>query len=230
MKTALKTLTAALALATAGGASAMGVVSSTSNITSPSLTITFNDYDNLQATGPLDLTSTVGEVVFTSAPFTRLGATEQDLGQNGLWGARGNPVDGLEPTPTGDGAFLASGFVAKRGELGFSFANPVSSVGAYFNQYQTAAGGNVLLLIAYGADGNAMETLRYTVDTDAYGYNEGVFLSFQRATADIHGFGIVGGSFVMDNLTLAVPEPQTYALLLAGLALVGGVSRRRQVR
>jgi hypothetical protein len=32
----------------------------------------------------------------------------------------------------------------------------------------------------------------------------------------------------MDNLTLAVPEPQTYAMLLAGLALVGGVARRRQ--
>lgn len=38
------------------------------------------------------------------------------------------------------------------------------------------------------------------------------------------------GEFVMDDLsfTTAVPEPQTYALLLSGLAVVGWVARRRR--
>jgi hypothetical protein len=32
------------------------------------------------------------------------------------------------------------------------------------------------------------------------------------------------------NVTLAVPEPETYAMLLAGLGLIGTIARRRSVR
>lgn len=217
----------ALACCAAASAQAASIIDDVASIAGPTRVITFNDYDGLLTTGPLELGATAGDIVFTSSPNTQVGANNQDLNQNGLWGARGNPVDGLESTPTGDGNFLASAFIARRGEFGFTFATGVSAVGAFFNQYQGLAGGNSMTLLAYDAEGNVLESFAYSVNTDPDGYNEGKFLGFTRASADIYGFGVTDGSFVMDNLTIsAVPEPGSTAMLLAGLALMGGLARR----
>jgi len=226
----LKTCVAIAACVLAGGAQAASIVSDTNSLANgPGATlITFNDFDGLLTAGPLDLLPTPGAVVFTSAPFSVVGQYAQDLDQNGLWGARGTPASGLIQTPTGSGNFLSSSFVATRGELGFTFATPVQAVGAFFNQFQTAAGSNALTLLVYDASGNTLESFSFSVDTSALGYNEGKFLGFQRASADIYGFGIADGTFVLDDLTLApVPEPESYALLIGGLGIVGWVARRR---
>jgi hypothetical protein len=47
-----------------------------------------------------------------------------------------------------------------------------------------------------------------------------------------HGFGGSKTNFVMDNLTVtaAVPEPETYAMLLAGLGIMATVAGRRNAR
>ena len=215
-----------------GTSHAAGIASDTSTLSGAGTSIIdFNNFDGLVTTGPIDLTSMPGEVIFTSVPNSIVGADAQDLGTNGLWGARGSLDSELVSTPTGDGHFLASAFVSKRGELGFSFANPVSAVGAFFNQYQTNNALNQLTLVAYDLDGNTLETFSYAVDTDEFGYNEGKFLGIQRGNADIYGFGIADGTFVLDNLTFAqpVPEPGTYALTIAGL-LTLMVWRRRDKR
>ena len=39
-----------------------------------------------------------------------------------------------------------------------------------------------------------------------------------------------GGGEIRGNIVVAVPEPETYALMLGGLALVAGVARRRARR
>jgi PEP-CTERM motif len=219
----------------AGTAEAASSVSSGSNFAGT--VITFNEYDGLSTTGPLQLNP---DVIFTSVPYALVGADAQDLQDNGLWGARGDieraPGDGnvLISTPTGDGHFLASQFVAQRGELGFSFATPVAQVGAYFNQFQPyGATNNSMRLIVYDRYGNDLESFSFSVDTDPAGYNEGVFLGFSRASADIYGFGIADGTFVLDNLTYAVaevPEPAALALLMAGGLGACGARRKRKSR
>ncbi|EHR69816.1 PEP-CTERM putative exosortase interaction domain-containing protein [Burkholderiales bacterium JOSHI_001] len=224
----------ALGAATMAGAQAAALIDTTSNpLAASGQVIDFNNFDGLSTTGPLLVGSAIGvNVDFTSSPFTTVGASAQDLGDNGLWGARGTPADGLVDTPTGDGNFLASAFVARRGEFGFTFSAPVAKVGAFFNQFQAAgATGNSLRVLAYDQDGNDIESFSYSVNTDAFGYNEGTFLGFARATADIWGFGVTDGTFVMDNLTLApVPEPGSYGLLMAGLLALGLRSRARNAR
>ena len=42
--------------------------------------------------------------------------------------------------------------------------------------------------------------------------------------------GSLGGQYVFAVSTLPVPEPETYAMLLAGLGIVGAVARRRNVK
>jgi hypothetical protein len=221
----------AIGVAAMAGANAAAIVDASSNpLAASGQVINFNNFAGLLTTGPVNVGSALGvDVTFTSSPFSTVGADAQDLGDNGLWGARGTPADGLVDTPTGDGHFLASAFVARRGEFGFSFSAPVARVGAFFNQFQAAgATGNSLRVLAYDQDGNDIESFSYSVDTDPFGYNEGVFLGFARSSADIWGFGVTDGTFVMDNLTLApVPEPGSYALLLAGLLALGLRSRAR---
>jgi MYXO-CTERM domain-containing protein len=221
----------ALALATAGAANAAQIDSDVNVIANagPTLLITFDQFDNLLTAGPVELGANPGDVVFTSTPNTRLGADEQNLDQNGLWGVRGNPVDGLIDTPTGSGNFVSSAFVTRRGEFGFSFGFGVNAVGAFFNQFQVEGINNSMRLLAYDAMGNELESFVASVDTDPLGYNEGRFLGFQRASADIYGFGIADGTFVMDNLTISpVPEAEGYAMMLLGLAGLGLLARRRR--
>ncbi len=42
--------------------------------------------------------------------------------------------------------------------------------------------------------------------------------------------GAAGGQYVFAVTTLPVPEPETYAMMLAGLGLIGAVARRRMKR
>lgn len=75
--------------------------------------------------------------------------------------------------------------------------------------------------------------------SDGHAYDAPIFGTVQFSS-DIHtyerspdpavsaGFGSITYRFDETAITAAVPEPETYALLIAGLAVVGWVSRRRR--
>lgn len=226
MKTQIKTLALAACLLLAGGAHADAVDSDAGFGTA--LRVSFNSFDGLLTgdTVELGLAETGRTVFLQPGQGTEIGANARDLGENGLWGARGNPVDGLTPTPTGSGNFLAS----SGGPLHFSFGAAVSSVGAYLNQYRTDGQANGLVLTAYGQNGAVLESFSYSIQTTFDSYNEGKFLGFVRGQADIYSFSVAGSDVSLDELSFAapVPEPQSAALLFGGLGLLFALAQRRR--
>ena len=58
--------------------------------------------------------------------------------------------------------------------------------------------------------------------------NTHVFAGFQYSVNNSAYFESYDGSATLTQSIVAVPEPETYAMLLAGLGLVGAVARRRR--
>ncbi len=176
--------------------------------------IDFESFDGLLTSGPVALNA---DVIFTGDSQAELGANIRDLGDNGVWGV---------------GNFFAAGGVS--GELRFTFADDQVSAaaGAFVSHFALDAFPFALAVevSAYGANNQIIETHSFVVDKSVTDYNEGQFLGIARSTADIRSIAFKGVGVVADNLTYTapVPEPETYAMLLAGLAVIGSLVRRRR--
>jgi len=113
-------------------------------------------------------------------------------------------------------------------DLGGSF----SSVGGFMNYATPGYGSAVISAIA--ADGvTVLES--YALDIQApiatSGTNDGAFRGIARSGSDIAFFRLSGSYLIAHDITIAaVPEPETYAMLLAGLGVMGAVARRRKAK
>lgn len=95
----------------------------------------------------------------------------------------------------------------------YSFGAPVSVL---------SAGGNYWGYSGYTVNGNNFTGYEYNGILQLQGSYSSI--SFSTAPGENwHGFNI--GSAAVAN---AVPEPETYAMMLAGLGLLGGLARRRK--
>lgn len=220
----LKTLTAAVLMTVTAAAQAASI--SAPSATFAGTVIDFNAFDGY-VLPQVDMGVLVtdldvgGGVSLTTTAFANVGADNAELGTNGAWTVLGNS--------NRDGNFVSTAFTKNTGSLTFSFATAQQQVGIFANQFQSAGVLNSLSFSALDMAGNVLETASVSIDTDELGYDEGMFIGFQRDSADIYGFALTDGSFVVDNLTIsAVPEPETYAMLLAGLAAIGAAARRRR--
>lgn len=228
MKTSFASLALVAALSLAGSAQAAGIVAPTATFAPTTSLFTFDAYDG-QAVAAGQRVWLDGDTYVVTDAAVMLGANEQDLGGNGLWGAR------FDTTPTGSGNFLSATGATL---FSFFFAGPQAQIGAYFNLSQPLEGAKnaTLTLTAYSAANQVLESFSHKVDTAWDSYNEGMFLGFSRASADVHSFSVTvtaGQSLVLDDLHVSatpVPEPASLGLLAAGLAVVGAAARRRDRR
>lgn len=183
------------------------LINSAGSLLNPTSVVDFEAYDGLITSGP--------EVVATGVTFNgdidaELGAYIRDLGENGVWGV-GNH-------------FAAAG---SNGQISFTFDTLQSGFGAWVNHFRDVGG--QITVSAYDSSSNLLESYSLALSTDVYSYNDGAFMGIARHVADIRSVTFSGTGAVADNLTYtaAVPEPESYALALAALGVLVGMTRRR---
>jgi len=213
----IRTLVAGLALGMATLLPAHAAVVNNGNFGPLTGVITFDDFGGYVTAIPESVAvGSVGalNVAYQSGFDSVIGANNADLQSNGFWGLAS--------------PFLFGDFTHGQANLlSFSITGGgARGIGAFFN----AVNAGPIFLAAWNGN-TLLETHVFNVVTPSTSYDEGAFRGFFREAGDINKFTVIGSGVAMDNLTLApVPEPGTYAMLLAGLALLGSiVSRRRKV-
>jgi len=143
-------------------------------------------------------------------------------------------------TPSGPNDIFAPAVVSPRG-LAFNASGFPGGVQRYFNEQLRfvsgcfTAGSNSGLYITLTSYDDVNHTSAdvetFTVNNTSpifHIFNAGPATRFALSAVSIDGSGT--GSFAMGDLTLltgAVPEPATWAMMIGGFGLTGGIMRRR---
>ena len=104
---------------------------------------------------------------------------------------------------------------------------------SFFYANQTPAVDIVKIFSGADGTGTVLGTFSMSGNAQLNGCNDSAFCNWQKisktfgGTAHSVSFGGNAGAIAFDNITItAVPEPQTYALLMAGLLAIGCMVRR----
>ena len=211
----LSILASALLLAFGGNAFAASI-SSLGDVPASSQLINFESEDGL-VIGTGGNWSNLGLSFMANDQFT-VGQNVADLGENGLWGANGNHF--LSFDKIGSMALTIDfGGLTTRG-FGFDYSI-----------YETDPASASLTVTAFDAGNNVVGTFDKTFA--AFGsstYNQFMTAGWVEASPSIARVVIQGDGVVLDNFTFTtpVPEPKTYAMLLAGLGMIGFAARRNK--
>jgi hypothetical protein len=224
-----KLCAAALAVALAAPAAHADLVIGSAAF-GPGTVIDFDSTNQYPVTSPTQVGGGTGySVLFsTSGAPGSLGLpplTNWSLGDNGSWGS-GKTFAGVDGDFEQDGSVVSMTFDFGQSNLfrigGFLNFDPGYTYGDPFFTLPLP-----LYIAAYSSDGSLLEEHELPIFTDPNSLDDGAFYGIARAQGDISRLVVSGPYAVVDNLTFApVPEPSTYAMLLAGLGLLGFLARR----
>ena len=158
------------------------------------------------------------------SPYMEAGFQISNSGDNfqGLlfWGTQPYNADPLGNTLSHN--FSASTMTLSKADGGAFVFNSIDLGDVYNN----AAGGNVQFnwTFANGTSGQTLVSLDDKVGLQTFSFNLANLSQVSWTPTTTYG-----PFLQLDNINVAaVPEPETYAMLLAGLGLMGGIARRRK--
>lgn len=215
---------AAVALAFAGAAHAAPVtyIGADNNVTSLGQMV-----NSTAAAGSfLAIAGSLNTVDFESSVPSNLSISGGNITNNSGCGA----LCGFNTTA--GGGFFVSVF---GGSVTFNFAQPVDAFGFFVNGLQT----NLVpqQTIVYTSGASFSQTINMPSSINGGGafvgfidYGQQISSVTFNATNDILAFDDLRFGNSAGNPTSPVPEPETYAMMLAGLGLMGAIARRRKAK
>jgi PEP-CTERM motif len=165
----------------------------------------------------------------TAAAATMFGLSNNDgLGSlpNGNYYANAPSMLGVAyPYTFGGGAIFMNVLAGVDNSLSFFYSSPDAAIGAV--KAYSGLNGTGSLLGSFDITANAGTTNIDGVDYGVYDTWNSVTFNF-AGTAQSFDFSAAGAA-AFDNIATvtAVPEPESYALFLAGLSMMGFVARRK---
>ena len=142
-----------------------------------------------------------------------------------------------EPVPTSPGtgsALVVLDDTALTIDVLVNFANLTTNASAGHIHCCTAVAGTGSIGVAQGFTG--FPSVTSGTYANVFTLNAASFATLAagiaagKAYVNIHSPGLYAGGEIRGFLTAAIPEPETYALMLVGLAALGAVTRARQAQ